>query len=142
MIIGELPGSPFFDKGEIPMTIIEAINKTDTLKSNTYSQEDKVEWLGRLDKIIKTQIIDTHQGRETVIFTGYDGNTDLQTVLLVPAPYDEMYLRWLEAQINYANGEIDQYNAAITMFNTAYEGFEKYYNRTHMPIATGSRFIF
>ena len=124
------------------MTIIEAINKTDTLKSNTYTQEDKLQWLDRLDRMIKLQIIDTHAGADGVTFTGYDANTDLQTVLLVPAPYDEVYLRWLEAQIHYYNDEIDRYNAAITMFNTAYEGFEKYYNRTHMPIATGSRFVF
>ena len=124
------------------MTIIEAINKIDTLKSNTYTQEDKLQWLDRLDRMIKLQIIDTHEGANGVTFTGYDANTDLQTVLLVPAPHDEVYLRWLEAQINYYNDEIDRYNAAITMFNTAYEGFEKYYNRTHMPIATGSRFVF
>ena len=124
------------------MTIIEAINKIDALKSNIYPQEDKVDWLSRLDCMIKKQIIDTHQGADDVSFTGYDDNTDLHTVLLVPTPYDEIYLRWLEAQIDYHNGEIKKYNVAITMFNTAYEGFERYYNRTHMPIASGSRFVF
>lgn len=124
------------------MTIIEAINKIDALKNNTYTQDDKVEWLDRLDRIIKLQIIDTHEGAEGVPFTGYNADTDLHTVLLVPAPYDEVYLRWLEAQIAYNNDEIDRYNTAITMFNTAYEAYEKYYNRTHMPIARGKRFIF
>lgn len=124
------------------MTIIEAINQNDALKSNAYTQEDKVAWLSRLDWIIKKQIIDTHEGAGSVSFTGYDGNTDLHTVLLVPAPYDEIYLRWLEAQINYANGEIDKYNVAITMYNTAFEAFEKDYNRNHMPLSHGSRFLF
>lgn len=124
------------------MTIIEAINKIDTLKSNTYSQEDKVDWLSRLDWMVKRHIIDTHAGAENVSFAGYGDGTDLHTVLLVPVPYDEVYLRWLEAQIDYHNGEIDKYNVAITMFNTAYEGYEKYYNKTHMPIANGSRFVF
>lgn len=124
------------------MTIIEAINRSDALKSNIYPQEDKVDWLSRLDWMIKKQIIDTHQGADGVPFAGYDENTDLHTVLLVPTPYDEIYLRWLEAQIDYHNGEIEKYNVAITMFNTAYEGFERYYNRTHMPISSGSRFVF
>ena len=124
------------------MTIIEAINQNDALKSNAYSQEDKLAWLSRLDWIIKRLIIDTHEGAGNVSFTGYDGNTDLHTVLLVPAPYDEIYLRWLEAHINYTNGEIDKYNAAITMFNTAYEAYENYYHRNHMPLSQGSRFIF
>lgn len=124
------------------MTIIEAINKIDAQKTNTYSQEDKICWLDRLDRMIKLQIIDTHEGAENVTFDGYGEDTDLHTVLLVPAPYDEVYLRWLGAQIDYSNEEINKYNASITMFNTAYEGFEKYYNRTHMPISHGGRFVF
>ena len=114
------------------MKIIEAINGIDSLKHNTYSESDKVAWLSRLDAMVKKHIIDTHEGDE-VTFTGYDDITDLQTELLVPAPYDEVYLRWMEAQIDYHNGEYDRYNNAMDMFHTAYEGYQNYYNRTHMP---------
>lgn len=124
------------------MTIIEAINKIDSLKYNTYSQDDKVDWLSRLDWMVKRQIIDTHEGAEAVSFTGYDADTDLHTVLLVPAPFDEVYLRWLEAQIDYTNGETDKFNASIIMYNTAYAAFEDYYNRNHMPVKKCRRFIF
>ena len=122
------------------MKISEAISSLDALKFNTYNQSDKVNWLSRLDNMVKNQIIDTHEGAETVTFTGYDDNTSLNTELLVPAPYDEVYLRWLEAQIDYYNGEYDRYNDAMDMFNTAYEGFKNYYNRTHMP--KGKKFKF
>ena len=124
------------------MTIIEAINKIDSLKYNTYSQEDKLDWLSRLDWMVKRQIIDTHDGAEKVSFTGYDSDTDQHTVLLVPAPFDEVYIRWLEAQIDYTNGETDKFNASIIMYNTAYEAFENYYKRNHMPLQKGKRFIF
>ena len=120
------------------MKIIEAINEIDSLKHNTYSQDNKVSWLSRLDAMVKREIIDTHEGEVT--FTGYDSLTDLQTELLIPAPYDEAYLRWLEAQIDYNNGEYDKYNNAIEMFETAFEGFRNYYNRTHMP--KGKKFKF
>ncbi|MBQ7873761.1 MAG: dockerin type I repeat-containing protein [Oscillospiraceae bacterium] len=53
--------------------------------------------------------------------------------LFVGMPYDELYLRWLEAQIDYHNGEIERYNNSITAFNSAYSAFERYYNRTHLP---------
>ena len=119
--------------GGIAMTIIEAINRLDGLKHNTYSQPEKVAWLSRLDAMVKKLIIDTHEGSEAVSFTGYDGNTDLNTKLLVEAPFDEMYLRWMEAQIDYTNGEYSKYNNSIEMFNTAYKAFENYYNRNHMP---------
>ena len=122
------------------MTIIEAINQIDSLKHNTYTQSDKVAWLSRLDSMVKKHIIDTHEGADEVAFTGYDDSTDLQTELLVPEPYDEVYLRWMEAQIDYCNGEYDKYNNAIDMFNTAFEGYKNYYNRTHMP--KGKKFKF
>ena len=123
------------------MTIIEAINRVDALKHNTYTQTDKVQWLSRLDWMVKKHIIDTHEGAEEVSFTGYDDSTDLQTELLVPAPYDEAYLRWMEAQIDYHNGEYGKYNNSIDMFNTAYEGYQNYYNRTHMPLGKSMKYF-
>lgn len=124
------------------MTIIQAINRLDALKYNTYTQSGKVEWLSRLDNMVKKHIIDTHEGAEDVVFTGYDDSTDIQTELLVPPPHDEMYLRWLEAQIDYHNGEYDKYNNAIIMFNTVFEAYQAYYTRTHMPAMRGRRFRF
>lgn len=124
------------------MKLFEAIERIDSLKFNTYSQNDKVEWLSRLDWSIKKNIIDLHDGADDVSFNGYDDATDMQTELLVPPPFDEVYLRWLEAQIDYHNGEYDKYNAAIIMYNTAFESYANYYKRTHMPVSRGSRFIF
>lgn len=124
------------------MKIIQAITRLDDLMSNTYSHSDKVEWLSRLDTMVKKHIIDTHEGAEDVTFTGYDEETDPETVLLVPAPHDEMYLQWMEAQIHYYNREYDKYNNAIIMFNTAYEAYQAYYNREHLPVIRGKRFLF
>lgn len=115
------------------MTIIEAINHIDSLKPNSYAQPDKILWLSNLDGIIKNEIIDTHEGSENVTFDGYDAETALDTVLLVPAPYDDVYIKWLEAQIDYANGETNRYMNSMIMYNTAYSTFERFYNRTHMP---------
>lgn len=124
------------------MTIIEAINKIDNQKFNGISQDQKIAWLSKLDNMVKTQIIDTHEGGEGVTFTGYDSDTDLHTELLMPATFDEVYLRWMEAQIDYCNGEIDKYNISITMFNTEFEAFATWYHRNHMPVSRGRRFIF
>ena len=124
------------------MTLIEAINRVDAVKPNTYSQLEKVKWLSGLDGIIKAEIIDTHEGGEGVIFSGYTEDTDVTTVLLVPAPYDEVYIRYLEMQIDYANNEYAKYNNSLMMYNSAYNAFEKHYNRDHMPISRGNRFLF
>ena len=115
------------------MKIIEAINGIDSLKHNTYTQGDKVAWLSELDLTVKREISDTHEGGESIDFTGYDDTTDTDTELLVPEPYDKVYLLWLEAMIDYYNGEYDKYNNASDSFNTAYNRYKNYYNRTYMP---------
>lgn len=124
------------------MKISDAINRINALLHNTYSNNDKIAWLSRLDSMVKQQIIDTHEGADKVSFDGYTTETPIDTVLLVPAPYDEVYLRWIEAQIHYHNGEYDKYNNAIIMFNTAFGAYAAYYNQNHMPINRGRRFLF
>ena len=124
------------------MTILEALSRVDALKFNTYTASEKVAWLSNLDSAVKNLIIDNHEGGEAISFTGYDENTEMNTVLLVPAPFDEIYLRWMESQINYHNGELEKYNASIIMYNTAFDAYANFYKRNHMPRSRGTRFIF
>lgn len=123
------------------MKIREAVERIDSHKHNIYTQNDKIAWLSRLDSMVKTLIIDAHEGGEAVEFTGYDDSTDLNTEMLVPAPFDEMYLRWLEARIDYSNGEYGKYNNAITMYQTAYDAYANHYRRTHMPKSTAIKYF-
>ena len=122
------------------MKLQEAIAQIDNLKPNSYSDIEKIRWISTLDGIVKKEIIDTHEDDEGIVFNGYDEETSLDTKLLVPDPYSEVYLRYLEAQIDFANGEYGKYNNSMSMYNTAYSNFERYYNRTHMP--KGKKFKF
>ena len=124
------------------MTIIEAIHGINKVKPNVYDQSQIIKWLSTLDGIIKKEIIDTHEGGEKVIFNGYTDETNLLTELLVQSPYDDIYIRYLEMQIDYANGEYGKYNNSKVMYNTVYSAFAKYYNSEHMPLNSGKRFIF
>lgn len=123
------------------MTVRDAITRLDSLMHNTYKNNEKVSWLSRADWMIKMHIIDRHEGGENVVFFGYTEN-DLDKELLAPAPHDEMYIRFLEAQVHYNNGEYDKYNNAIMMYNAVYEDFSAMYTRTHLPISAGPRFVF
>lgn len=123
------------------MTIIEAIHAIDSIKPNGYSQSDKVRWLSMLDGLVKAEIIDTHEGAEGVVFNGYDDNTPLDTVLLIPAPYDNVYVLWLQAQIDYANEETAKYKNSSSAYNHAYNEFQRYYNRTHMPCSMKRKYF-
>ena len=119
------------------MTLAEAIYRIDEVKPNGCSQSEKIKWLSTLDGMIKTEIIDTHEGHEDITFRGYNDNTAEDTPLLVGAPYDDLYLKWLESRIDYTNGEYGKYNNSATAFNEIYSQYSRYYNRTHMPIQRG-----
>lgn len=131
---------PFLEQGGMNMTIQEAITQVDAGLSNTYTQKEKIGWISLLDQRVKTLIIDNHEGTENITFNGYDENTELKTILLVPAPFDEIYLRWLESQIHYRNQEEDRCNNATDAFNVLWSEFRNYYNRQHMPLGTRLRF--
>ena len=120
------------------MTISEALEKCDNLKPNVFSAKDKIGWLSILDGTIKKEIIDTHEGYENIEFTGYDTKTPLDTVLLVPEPYSDIYIMWLFTQIDFNNAEFGRYNNSIVMYNNAYTFYASWYNRTHMPLQKNS----
>ena len=123
------------------MTLIEAINRIDSVKPNSYSQPDKIIWLSNLDWVVKNEIIDTHEGGECIVFGGYDEKTPLETELILPDSHSDIYIKWLEAQIDYANGEYGKYNNSTEAFNNLYAAFERWYNRTHMPKGTKNKYI-
>lgn len=115
------------------MTISDALTRLDLIKQNAYTQQEKVAWLSRLDSMVRKSVIDTHEGGPEEPFAGYTDLTPLTTELLAGEPWDEMYLHYLEAQIDYANGETARYNNAISLFNTVFSDYANAYNRTHAP---------
>ncbi len=123
------------------MTIIEAIGIINERKPNSYTELDKVGWLSEIDTMIKNDIIDTHEGGENIVFNGYNTETHTETPLLLSEPYDDIYIKWLEAKIDYNNAEYGKYNNSSIAFNNAYSAFERYYNRHHKPKTTKLKFF-
>ena len=115
------------------MTIHEAISRIDSEYENSYSPERKIADLSRLDGLIKKNIIDKHEGGEGVSFKGYDENTPADTMLLVPEPFSDIYVFWLQAWIDYRNGDIDKYNNAIAMYQSLYDAYHSDYHGAHLP---------
>lgn len=124
------------------MTIGEAIKLVDKLKPNQYPQTLKIKWLSKLDGQIFSEVFSTHEESPVDNFTGYDEETPQSTVLLVPYPFDEdIYSFYLQAVVDRENGEISKYNATQTAYNGAFQVFQDWYNRTHLPKSQG-RFRF
>ena len=122
------------------MTIREAITLVDSHKHNTYSDRDKLRWLTVLEAMAQQMIAQTG-GEGLLPFEGFSDATPKDTVLTAPAPFDEMYLRWLEAQIDYHNGEFDKYNNALSMFQAAFDSFRNACGRKNTAKAVAFRYF-
>lgn len=116
------------------MTIRQAIDRLDFRMANTFSDADKIAWLTTADSIINEKIMKTGSCEYSEL--------DKDTFLLAPAPFDEMYIYYMEAMIHYYNGENDRYNAAIIMYNKHFEDFAAWYIRTNSPTKKPVRFVF
>ena len=118
------------------MTILECIDMVDALKPNQFSMADKVRWLSDIDASIVRELIDTHENSPLDgPFVPYEEN-DTRS-LIAPHPYDILYRWYLESQIDLGNMEIGKYNNTRSLFNTAYQTYTDYYNRTHLPKQRG-----
>lgn len=122
------------------MKLFEAIRRIDNLKHNTYSSGEKIEWLSQLDGSTYETVHKTHKGGVEA-FNGYNENTPEDTELLIPAPYDSVYLFWLEAQIDYYNGEYGKYNNSASRYTRAYQEYIDFYHRTHKPLPEKTGFF-
>lgn len=125
------------------MTIQEALAEIDDLKVNTYGTHQKIQWLSDLDGMIWREIILAHEGvRPGIMFKGYDQETPLDTELLAPFPYTDIYKHWLSAQIDDNNRDTNEYAKSMVRYNAAWQTLGDYWTRTHMPISRAPQFRF
>ena len=117
------------------MTATEVIGIIDDLKHNTYKTQDKLRWLAALERNIRLCILENYEDcpADTPFWP--------DAPLLAEAPYDEMYIHYLSAQMDYHNGEFDRYNNAMAMFQSVYDEFRRAVNRAHTPRGAKFRYF-
>jgi len=106
------------------LTAREVLSQVDALLPNQYTAAEKLRWLEQAEGFVKREIL-----QNTAEIPGLT----TESVLSVPAPYDEMYRHYIEAQIHYANAEMSRYNNASTAWNNAFLTYRDYYCRTVTP---------
>lgn len=116
------------------MTLGYACEMADRLAGNRIPMEQKVRWLSVLDGSIHREILQRHRETAHIPFGGYDGDTDPDRELLVPAPYDEIYRWFLEMEIFSANGELLRANNAGARYNSALLAYGDAVNRSCTPL--------
>lgn len=112
-------------------TINEIISYFDAQCPNQFEQETKVKWLSQCDEQIFNEIIKPRENAPAEEFIGYTAETPLETQLLVPEPFAEIYRYWLQKSVDYTTRDINAYNNSLLMYQQYYKNFLDYYNRNH-----------
>lgn len=115
------------------MKIIEAITQSRDVKPSQYSDDVYVRWLSDLDGRIYEEVIKLHENTDDITHGPYNPDEDMDTVLMVPEPYADVYVKYLAAQVDYHNAEFARYNNSMVMFNMALYAFSSWYTRNNMP---------
>lgn len=114
------------------MTIAEALDRADRTRQNQIDADLKLAWLSELDGQLRAELLAACEG-ELPAFAGYGASTPRSTELLIPHPYDGLYVQYLVMRVDLENGELARYNADAQCFNRAWQSFAGQYVRTHRP---------
>lgn len=105
------------------MTVTQAINNAVTVTGQVFSADTLRRWLSELDGQLAFDLY----GADT--WTAYCADDD-GVLLLVPYPWDGLYVHYLEAQTYYANGEYDRAANARAQYDNALGEFKRFVQRT------------
>ena len=118
-------------------TLQQALSRIDAICPNAWDETAKLLWLNECESMIQTRILGT--APEQCIT--YDADTDRSTKLLVPAPFDRLYVYYVIAMCDYAAHETAHYADSMMLFNAALDEYAKWYpvSYTHLTLPTTER---
>ena len=90
------------------MTIQSLINKVQEEKPNTFQTGKLIDYINEIEADVADQV-----NMDIPVYTSEPdpetNESDLDKELIVPAPYDRLYVSYLKAMIDYANEEYASY---------------------------------
>lgn len=110
------------------MQISEAVATIKDLTGSVVKDSQLFRWLSEVDGQL---MLEFYNGDA---FSPYVYPTDANAELLVPFPWDEAYIHYLEAKTYYTNGEYDRYDNSYIQYNKCIGDYRKYMQRKYSPI--------
>lgn len=110
------------------MTVAEVIEQYNTERPNHIEDATKILWLKKCEHIILSDVVHLYDEANN-----YLQDFDVDSELLVPEPYDDIYLHYLDQRIASANNDTRRYNVAIAAYNNALLSYQQFYRRTNDP---------
>ena len=113
-------------------TLQQALTRIDAICPNAWDDAAKIQWLNECEHMIQMRILDAAPEQCVT----YDADTERGTVLLVPAPFDRLYVYYVIAMCDYAAHETAHYADSMALFNAALDEYAKWYQRTNGAAAS------
>lgn len=113
------------------MTIREIIERVDETKPNSFQEKIKLAWISELEGKIAADVF--LMCIDDIRQLQYTYPDDMDSEPLVTYPHEEIYVYWLEAKIDYANGEYNKYQNSMEMYNEHYGNFVRWFASTYEP---------
>ncbi len=114
------------------MKVKEVLEFADGIKPNAYSDGQKLIWLNSCEGMVQTEVL---LFAPVEIIT-YSLPADEDSELLVSAPHDKLYISYLCAMIDFANGEYNKYVNSMEMFNSDFSEFVRWFANAYRPADT------
>lgn len=116
-------------------TLKEILDRVEQEKPDAFSSDVKARWLTEVEgKIALDCFLMSPRDAQAL---RYRWPADQDAVLLVRFPNEEIYALYLEAMIDFHNGEPDRYQNTMERFNQAFLGFKQWLRMTFDDNPTG-----
>lgn len=119
------------------MTIGKTLETVRALKDG-YDVDDEtlLSYINAVEHMILNDIVRGREGDETVLerYSGCDLQTDRNTELFAPPPYDDIYARYCAAQVDLLAEDGERYLNDAAVFRDMFLELKKHWWRTHRQV--------
>ncbi len=111
------------------MKIRDALEQIKNTKPSQYGDKMLLGWLSVLDGQMWEEALKRYGAPAPA--TPYKQSM-MEMELLIPHPYDQIYLTWLGAQIDLMNAEYERYNNQMMLFNAQHQEYLNHVTRNNV----------
>lgn len=114
------------------MTVKQLLEAVDTLRPNGCDSRQKAAWLSELAGRIQTEV-----WLRPVYETRQYAPEEDAALLPLPAAYEGLWMHWMRAQLEFADGNYPAYVAAREAFNRLCAGYQAWFWAVYAPAEHG-----
>ena len=107
------------------MTVNDVLTKVKDRKPNAYNDESLNDWLNECEAMVQREIMLTPP--EEIIQYAWPDDRDRE--LILPRPYDALYINYIKMMIEFVQGEYGDYNNTNSMYEEQVKAAQGYFNR-------------